>query len=104
MHARGGDDVHRVGVEDARRSHSVPHLGDQHDDDHHEEEDGDNGDGDDDSDHQEEDGDEKEDNEMKTMTKTNDWSSTRISLVITVCHYGDKKVFQLLKITMARVV
>ena len=29
---------------------------------------------------------------------------TRISLVITVCHYGDKKVFQLLKITMARVV
>ena len=41
MHARGGDDVHRVGVEDTRRSHRVPHLGEHHDGDHHEEEDGD---------------------------------------------------------------
>ena len=39
MHARGGDDVHRVGVEDARRSHSVPHLGEHHDANLHEEED-----------------------------------------------------------------
>ena len=54
MHARGGDDVHRVGVEDARRSHSVPHLGEHHDgDDHEEEEDDYDGDSDDDSDHHE---------------------------------------------------
>ena len=59
MHARGGDDVHRVGVEDARRSHSVPHLGEHHDANLHEEEDVDDGDGDD----HEEDGDEKEDND-----------------------------------------
>ena len=63
MHARGGDDVHRVGVEDARRSHSVPHLGEHHDGDDHEEEEDDH-DGDD---HEEEvndqDGDDHDDEE-----------------------------------------